>query len=745
MKSGTQSKAALSVNTASTETKPEEFKKKRSTSFNLGARKLIKVKPASEKPRFEDDQPTPDEQRKTSHSSISVPGNPATIIEILRTELDWFGKQWDDEPLEKRQKIFEIIARGEPPVNSNEELPLPVPANIQASPTPKFWRPGRKVVFPKSPSANADIKPIPPPQTPEQTFMVLNVIELAQQTKIFLSNCVNVSNGEQEIESLQPLLAITRDALKTLLLKCCHQFSAYPFCQAPFDAIVTETKSLPSVDETLRQGILQEVPVMISLIGYSIKRSVCGDMEQIRSTLSAISETILQDAALSEAEELLLLLLAHLLNQTLESLVKNITALIYSNSVRDSKSKSSRYIPRVKLQSAEELALDREQWPPGGCTLDSLIFDLTSGGKYDNRLLKAFISTYHAYASPYELLCKLLGRFHSANSDAVRLQVCIVIKYWMETQISDFQDQLLSQVTNFIDKSVHAHHTEMAVLLKRILDNQVKIVLSHQSSRVEMLPYFVNTDTVSPQGPINCFLNATPAEIARQLTLIDWELFSSIEMLGLLQVAWEKTKLQHRAIPVTRYMNRINSLSRWTASFILIHPQPSVRCEILKKFLLVATELQKLNNYNSLGGIIVGINLSAISRLKQTKGLLGKKYVKIWEDFDNLIIPSGSYKNYRAAVKNLVPPLIPYFTVYLSDLAFIDEGNPDILSCGLINFAKQELVYGSLQEIILYQQHGYEIERKDPLCSTLTALPYLDEQALYGLSLHREARAPKQT
>jgi hypothetical protein len=59
-------------------------------------------------------------------------------------------------------------------------------------------------------------------------------------------------------------------------------------------------------------------------------------------------------------------------------------------------------------------------------------------------------------------------------------------------------------------------------------------------------------------------------------------------MLGLLQVAWEKHRLQHRSIPVIRYMNRINSLSRWTASFILIHPTPSARVEILKKFLLIA-------------------------------------------------------------------------------------------------------------------------------------------------------------
>jgi son of sevenless len=86
---------------------------------------------------------------------------------------------------------------------------------------------------------------------------------------------------------------------------------------------------------------------------------------------------------------------------------------------------------------------------------------------------------------------------------------------------------------------------------------------------------------------------------------------------------------------------------------------------------------------------------------------------------------------------------LKFSTIYLSDLAFIDEGNPDTLSCGLINFAKQQLVYGSLQEIILFQQHGYEIERKDPLCSTLVALPYLDEQALYNLSLHREPRVPK--
>jgi hypothetical protein len=40
--------------------------------------------------------------------------------------------------------------------------------------------------------------------------------------------------------------------------------------------------------------------------------------------------------------------------------------------------------------------------------------------------------------------------------------------------------------------------------------------------------------------------------------------------------------------------------------------------------------------------------------------------------------------------------------VYLKDLTFIEDGNPDKVR-GLINFAKRRMLYNTIQEVLLYQ------------------------------------------
>ena len=80
-----------------------------------------------------------------------------------------------------------------------------------------------------------------------------------------------------------------------------------------------------------------------------------------------------------------------------------------------------------------------------------------------------------------------------------------------------------------------------------------------------------------------------------------------------------------------------------------------------------------------------------------------------------------SYKNYRSNLKSISPPCIPYignvgayraFTdclgVFLSDLTFIGDGNPDQIG-KLINFTKVGLSYMYIINIdmIVYQKSRY--------------------------------------
>jgi len=141
----------------------------------------------------------------------------------------------------------------------------------------------------------------------------------------------------------------------------------------------------------------------------------------------------------------------------------------------------------------------------------------------------------------------------------------------------------------------------------------------------------------------------------------------------------------------------------------------------------------------------MGFNLVSLQRLKDTFAKLSKKQQRIFDEMQSLLDPVRSFKAYREVLQGSASPLIPYIGVYLSDLMFIDEGNPETLDNGLINFEKQCLVYDTIRTITMYQNHKYDLEEHEPLLSNLRSLPRLDGESLYELSLEREPRASLNT
>jgi len=101
--------------------------------------------------------------------------------------------------------------------------------------------------------------------------------------------------------------------------------------------------------------------------------------------------------------------------------------------------------------------------------------------------------------------------------------------------------------------------------------------------------------------------------------------------------------------------------------------------------------------------------------------------------------PQSSFSAYREHLASLTPPCVPFIAVYLSDLTFINEGNPDSID-GLVNVDKRQMIFEVIAKIQLYQNEGYKIPRIEPLASYLEVLPRLNEDLLYDMSLVVEPR-----
>ena len=84
------------------------------------------------------------------------------------------------------------------------------------------------------------------------------------------------------------------------------------------------------------------------------------------------------------------------------------------------------------------------------------------------------------------------------------------------------------------------------------------------------------------------------------------------------------------------------------------------RGDVLSKFVRIGNELIKLNSYNTLMGLIAGLYMSPITRLKYTMSILSKELTKDLEEMTQLMNPQLSFKRYREHISKAERPLIPY-------------------------------------------------------------------------------------
>jgi hypothetical protein len=234
--------------------------------------------------------------------------------------------------------------------------------------------------------------------------------------------------------------------------------------------------------------------------------------------------------------------------------------------------------------------------------------------------------------------------------------------------------------------------------------------------------------------------------IAEQLTLIEYDFYQRIEAPELLGQAWNKDKKQCLSRNVIEQLQRTNRVSFWVSTLILLQSKVKDRVKAVVKFIGVANRLRQLHNYNTLMGLVAGFNTSSVSRLKHTFNAIKGRNKELWDELMALMDPSNSFRTLRHAIDESGLSAIPYLGMYLSDLTFMEDGNPDEVERNgrkVINFQKHFMIYKTIHQLLRFQtsaEYIKNIKRVEPAYTFLYELCALDENVLYALSLEREPR-----
>ncbi|KXJ14446.1 Son of sevenless-like 1 [Exaiptasia diaphana] len=407
-----------------------------------------------------------------------------------------------------------------------------------------------------------------------------------------------------------------------------------------------------------------------------------------------------------------------------------------------------------------------------GGTLIKLIERLTHHKYADPSFLRTFLTTYRSFCKPRELLDleedrqamargkpvlrEDLKRFKKEYVQPVQLRVLNAIRHWVDNHFYDFErdKQLLLKLELFL-KEVNGK------AMRRWVESINKVIMRKSNVDSDSLAPEITFEKDPPKIEWHLtedftkfnILTLHPIEIARQLTLIESDLYRAVRPSELVGSVWTKEDIKHLTSPnLLRMIQHTNNITIWLEKSILEMANLEERVAVLSRIIDILYVFQELNNFNGILEVVSALNSSPIYRLQHTFAELSAKQQKILDEAKELT--SDHYKKYIEKLRSINPPCVPFFGMYMTNILKIEDGNPDFLPNfpeGIINFSKRRRVAEITGEIQQYQNQPYCLQNEMSIRDYLENLDAFEgrtdkemEDFLYKLSLEVEPRNTKQ-
>ncbi|KAM7206390.1 ras guanine nucleotide exchange factor A [Naviculisporaceae sp. PSN 640] len=385
---------------------------------------------------------------------------------------------------------------------------------------------------------------------------------------------------------------------------------------------------------------------------------------------------------------------------------------------------------------AHELMFNKEGQVTGG-SLAALVERLTTHESTpDAMFVSTFYLTFRLFCTPTKLAEALIDRFDYVGeaphvAAPVRLRTYNVFKGWLETHWREDSDQeALPLIRHFAESKLGSI---LPTAGKRLLDLADKVssndgtlvprlVSSMGKTNTSASP-FLPSDMPLPSpvitksqtaalhnwkagGSSPSILDFDPLEIARQLTIKQMSLFCSIMPEELLGSKW--TKMGGIGAPNVKAMSSFTTgLSNLVADTILHFDEVKKRALVIKQWIKIAHQCSQLHNYDALMAITCALTDTSIKRLKMTWDTVSIKRKDMLKSLQAIVDFNQNYKVLRARLQDRVPPCLPFLGMFLTDLTFVDVGNPATKTSDtgliVINFDKHCRTAKSIGELQRFQ------------------------------------------
>uniref|UniRef100_A0A669C7W1 Ras protein specific guanine nucleotide releasing factor 1 n=1 Tax=Oreochromis niloticus TaxID=8128 RepID=A0A669C7W1_ORENI len=320
-------------------------------------------------------------------------------------------------------------------------------------------------------------------------------------------------------------------------------------------------------------------------------------------------------------------------------------------------------------------------------------------------------------------------------------RVLNVLRHWVSKHSPDFEsnNELKTKVIAFLEEVMH--DPELLTQERKAAANIIRTITQEDPGDNQIT--IEDVTQLVGGGKVETFENHSAMEIAEQLTLLDHLVFKVIPYEEFFGQGWMKNDKNEKTPYIMRTTKHFNDMSNLIATEILRCDDVVTRVAVIEKWVAVADICRCLHNYNAVLEITSSLNRSSVFRLKKTWLKVSKQTKALIDKLQKLVSSEGRFKNLREALKNCDPPCVPYLGMYLTDLAFIEEGTPNYTEDNLVNFSKMRMISHIIREIRQFQQTAYKIDLQPKVVQyLLDKSSVLDEESLYDASLRIEPKVP---
>ncbi|MEE6460181.1 hypothetical protein FKM82_000877 [Ascaphus truei] len=357
-------------------------------------------------------------------------------------------------------------------------------------------------------------------------------------------------------------------------------------------------------------------------------------------------------------------------------------------------------------------------------SLEALIQHLVPNVDYypDRTYIFTFLLSSRLFLHPFELMAKVCHvcmeqqRLKEPGNDKGQIRklapkILQLLTEWTETFPYDFRDERMMRNLKDTAQRITNGDEMYRKTVQQIIQNLIRklAALSQYEEAIARLNA-QSTDRMTvlktkPQSIQRDIITVCSDSytLAQQLTHIELERLSYIGAEEFVQAFVHKDPLDNdescysdrkKTRNLEAYVEWFNRLSYLVATEICMPVKKKHRARMIEFFIDVARECFNIGNFNSLMAIISGMNMSPVSRLKKT---WAKVKTAKFDILEHQMDPSSNFYNYRTALRgaaqrsltahsNREKIVIPFCSLLIKDLYFLNEGCTSRLPNGHVNF-----------------------------------------------------------